>query len=194
MYSPTYTRVMSITTSLSSTLPSTPPPHRMSLYACIPLPPQINGHDGHVTLHPLLQYNHARKLDFDLLDPRQCHAQLKRWGDARHEPATDPPLPSLVLLIEEFPWPIIAHASSVRRGVTAVTILDVITELCRVLQLPAAEYATPDGLVGSTRGVDRQYSEDGPVLQRMEYLRGRSMLVGLSQSCQGNDTVEVHVE
>lgn len=186
---------MSITTALSSTsLPSTPPPHRMSLYACIPLPPQINHHDGHVTLHPLLQYNHARKLDFDLLDPRQCDAQLKQWGDARREPATNPSLPSLALLIPSFPWPIVVHASSIQRGTPAVTILDVIAELYRVLQLPAAEYSVQEGLMGLSRGLDAHGSKVGPAIRRLGYLHGRYKLVGLSHSSQGGDAFVVHVE
>ncbi|KAF4564920.1 hypothetical protein EYR40_011095 [Pleurotus pulmonarius] len=166
----------------------------MSLYACIPLPHQVNHQDGHITLHPKLERNDARKLDFDLLDPGRCDAQLRQWGNTCYEPATNPPLPSLVLLIQGFPWPIVVHASTMRWGVAAVTVLDVITELSRALQLPAAEYAVQDGLMGSTRGADPQSSKAAPEIRRLEYLRGKSRLVGLSHSILDGEALMVHIE
>ncbi|KAG9221497.1 hypothetical protein CCMSSC00406_0009486 [Pleurotus cornucopiae] len=186
--------------TFTSAPPTTSPPvaHHKSPYSCIPLPSQVDHHHRPIIIHPALHHRHTDRLELDLLNRSELPARLMRRGCAL-EPATNPPLPSLSLLIPSFPWPITVHASSTWRGRPAVTALDIFAALDRALRLPASEDVVPGGLMGSGRRQNWQASQldarnEPRVFERLEYLRGRRKFVGLSNSTMDSDTMVVHIE
>jgi len=108
----------------------TPPPldHLRSPYACTPLP--IVEESIHTALR-LPRYN------FDLsVDPTSTLASSSSalTPEIRAEPATSPPLSSVVILSEFLPWKLTIDASSPGPN-SFVTVWDVIVGLYRALRL-----------------------------------------------------------
>ncbi|KAJ8517406.1 hypothetical protein ONZ45_g5425 [Pleurotus djamor] len=181
---------------LSPVLDAVPPPliHQKSPYATVPLPScDESGDEGSMgttqvvpVLHPALVYRRGPlRYVYDVRYPPPTPGS----SHVLHEPAVFSPLPSLTLIIPNFPWVIIAHASVSWDGRPVVTVLDVLTALHYNLHLPARECVI-GGLFHATPPAESSI-EAG--LERLEYLGGRRFLQGLTTSPMGPEFLTVHL-
>lgn len=149
----------------------TPPPldHLRSPYACAPLP--IVDESIHAALR-------LPRFNFDLsLDPASTLASFSALTpNVRAEPATSPPLSSVVILSEFLPWKLTINASSPGPN-SFVTVWDVIEGLYRALRLRVrtAELSKAPAKHQPfiSRAFERRWSRQrDPVLAREEQMKG----------------------
>ncbi|SJL13974.1 uncharacterized protein ARMOST_17426 [Armillaria ostoyae] len=171
--------------SFQSTYPSSPsrsPPHTPQTAAHMPLPSQIA---ETAMIHPMLQLNGGQiELDFSV-----SLACARVWGCVT-EPATLPPLPSLAVVSQMLPWPIVVQRSAIREW---VTVADVVETIWRALQVPipwSPSPASPSLLMATEH--EGEYRER-IAIPRLAYLKGRTRFMGLTKDDDESDTWVLHV-
>ncbi|KAK1221801.1 MAP kinase kinase kinase kinase activity protein [Marasmius sp. AFHP31] len=143
-------------------------PPALRRHQCVPLPMQCG---SEVVLHRLLLAPRTTGLDWDLLWLHEGveAAMESGWSELR-DLATFPAIPSMTVVHDWLPWPIIVHASGLdSRG---VTVVDVLVAISANLLLPVGE--------------------EGSEI-RMDFLRGCRVFLGLRTSRIGGDIWELVV-
>lgn len=136
---------------------------RRNLYSYVSLPPQTD-RSIPLAIHPLLRYTHGQnpQLRFNV-----SSAPVEPFHGCFSQPATNPPLPSLAIIIPHVPCPLVVHHSSS----SCVTIGDVLAMIWRRLQMD-----------DPSRWGSRQ----------IHLLGGRNDFLGLSTSQLGEETFVLH--
>ncbi|KAK0212114.1 hypothetical protein DFS33DRAFT_1279184 [Desarmillaria ectypa] len=175
----------SLPVSIQNTHPSSPsgsPPQTPQVAAHMPLPSQIA---EDTMIHPMLQLDGIGiELDFSV-----SLACARVWGSVT-DPATLPPLPSLAVVSQMLPWPIVVQRSANREW---VTVADVVETIWRALQVPIpwSTSPSPPSLLLAVEH-DSQYREM-VACPRLAYLNGRTRFMGLTKDDDESDTWVLHV-
>ncbi|KAK0466544.1 hypothetical protein IW261DRAFT_1517342 [Armillaria novae-zelandiae] len=171
--------------SFPSTYPSSPSrplPQTPQAAAHMRLPSQIA---ETAMIHPMLQLNGGQiELDFSV-----SLACARIWGRVT-EPATLPPLPSLAVVNQMLPWPIVVQRSAIREW---VTVADVVETIWRALQVPIPWSPPPasPSLLMATEGEEEH--RERTAVPRLACLKGRTRFVGLTKDDDESDTWILHV-
>ncbi|KAG6853259.1 hypothetical protein C0991_005672 [Blastosporella zonata] len=183
----------------SSSAPMTPPSYPRILPG--PMPYSTSFQSKPTRLHALLQSSPSPLLNFDLRQPPSTitshHKGISLCSFS--EPATQPPLSSLTIVVPYLPWTLTVYPS--RRG-GYVTVEDVFEELYRMLRknIVAEDYhALPsdkdrrrvsDAYERRYRRIpsSREYEEEKRLgVRRVDFLMGRVNFGGLAPSAEGPD-------
>ncbi|KAK0481151.1 hypothetical protein EDD18DRAFT_1203997 [Armillaria luteobubalina] len=171
--------------SFQNTYPSSPSrllPQTPQAAAHMRLPSQIA---ETAMIHPMLQLNGGRiELDFSV-----SLACARVWGSVT-EPATLPPMPSLAVVSQMLPWPIVVQRSAIREW---VTVADVVETVWRALQVPIpwSPSLTSPSLLMATEREEEHRERIG--ISRLAYLKGRTRFIGLTKDDDESDTWVLHV-
>jgi len=169
--------------------------------------PQI---PGSVRINHMLGYDGCPPIEHDLnfhpsFVTKSSSARIPLTIDDLSQPATEPPLPSLFLIADKFPWTISISATLPS---TAVTICDVLATLHRTLRLPvtSAEFQSLpsyEDMLRVKKAYERRYKailepsarveEEKKGVKRVDFLKGRRFL-GLSSTTVGPDFWHINVE
>ena len=202
------------TLSLSSLPSLSEPPTPLNLTPMLhlsPLPerkpsPEPEPSPGEMHIHFLLAFSPYEEpaIHYDLTLPPSLNNEITSEEFA--EPATHPPLSSLLITCPHIPWPIIVSPSSGAGGF--ITILDVLECIYRALRTPVllAEYgslpskdATLDVNTAYYRrckrieDFDARRLEEGKGVKRVDFLMGKNRFLGLSGTLKGPDIWELNV-
>ena len=185
----------SLPSSGDSSGPCTPPQNN---YAQLPLP------NGLVAIHPLLAFHpYVPPIVYDASQPPHTlapntHASpLSLPARAFDEPATQPSMHTMTLLIEQFPWRLVVPPT--KHYVSVRDLVEALYCFLRHPVLPSEYSALPTqklkdevsiafhnrcGRAPSKEAADEQYQKG---VKRMDFLRGRTRFMGLSSTKVGPD-------
>ena len=192
--SPTFSQ-SSLPSSGDSSGPCTPPQNN---YPSLSLP------DGPVAIHPLLAFHpfvppiiHDASLPPHTLAPNMRASPRSLPASVLEEPATQPSMHTMTLVIDQFPWrltiPPTKHYVSVR------DLLEALYCFLRHPVLPSEYNTLPTqalkdevsiafhnrcGRAPSKEAADEQYHKG---VKRVDFLRGRTRFMGLSSTKVGPD-------
>ncbi|KAF6745527.1 hypothetical protein DFP72DRAFT_49804 [Ephemerocybe angulata] len=122
------------------------------------------------------------------------------------EPATQPPLQSLIVICPDFlPWDIHIKSSAVHPD-AYVSVDDVVTTIYKELRLPVHhieyqglgpdKYAVDAAYFARLSRIENQQQRDQEAskgVKRVDFLRGRNRFLGLCVTPRGNDVWELNV-
>ncbi|KIL63898.1 hypothetical protein M378DRAFT_163835 [Amanita muscaria Koide BX008] len=205
-YYASYSPYSSSSSSSSSTLsdsdgPITPPTldHDTSPYSCTPLPTLNLTLNTHLNLPAITSAPHI-SFDLTLRDPTPSLTRVPYTALA--EPATYPPVPYLTIVHKKLPWQIRVTPSDQKLGY--VTVRDVVFGLPAFLRHPASkgEYELVPG-EQAKKEVSNAYlrrcktaveaeKEKATGLRRVDFLQGRTVFYGLTQTSKGPEVWELH--
>ncbi|KAG7451725.1 uncharacterized protein BT62DRAFT_925906 [Guyanagaster necrorhizus] len=162
----------------------------------IPLPSQIES-DIPTVVHPLLRPSRGEmvmELDFA---HSLTSVRVLGYEGCVNEAATNPPLPSLAIIHQKLPWPIVIRRSGDREWVTVADVVETIWYALHIRDTLQTSTSSPfleshddapfDGR-RSMRGCDQREVVQRP---RLMYLRGKTQFIGLRAI--GGDTWELLV-
>jgi hypothetical protein len=156
---------------------------------------------GSVRINHMLGYDECPPIEHDLnfhpsFVTKPSTLQVPLTVHELSQAATEPPLPSLFLIADKFPWTISVSAA---RPSSTVTVCDVLTALHRTLRLPvtSAEFdslPTFKDMLRVKKAYERRYKaisepfarieEEKKGGKRVDFLMGRRFL-GLSSTTMG---------
>ncbi|KAG6914794.1 hypothetical protein DXG01_015253 [Tephrocybe rancida] len=160
-------------------------------------------------VHALLQSSGPPLLNFDLRQPPSTITSHHKGISLRAfaEPATQPPLPSLVIIAPHLPWRLTVYPSHARTHGAYVTVEDVFRELYDMLRtnISAQEYHSLPSEVEKrkiTAAYEQRYrcicgsreyeDEKRRGVRRVDFLMGQTRFMGLSPSESSPDVWLLH--
>ncbi|PBK90484.1 hypothetical protein ARMGADRAFT_1014596 [Armillaria gallica] len=133
----------------------------------------------------MLQLNGGR-IELDFAVSLAC---ARIWGSVT-EPATLPPLPSLAVVSQMLPWPIVVQRSAIREW---VTVADVVETIWRALQVPIP-WSPPPASPSLLMAVEHEGGyRERIAIPRLTCLKGRTRFMGLTKDNDESDTWVLHV-
>lgn len=158
---------------------------------CVPLPPQINFDEVAPAINPILDYTGRKpKIAINLYLPSTSIVPPFDAPGCLFEMATYPPLPSLAVLSELLPWPIVVHKSSHRSP--GVSVADVLSTICDTLQMQVD--GVEASMIPCPRSTEYEKREHYRATKHVgEFLRGQHQFMGLSKSASDTDAWDLHV-
>ncbi|KAF9449808.1 hypothetical protein P691DRAFT_666793 [Macrolepiota fuliginosa MF-IS2] len=182
--------------------PHSPFPHNTDL-----LVPKSLPEPGQMQIHYLLAYSPLADIpiNFDLsLHWSQIEGQIS--SHELSEPATSPPLPSLLIICPLVPGDILVRPREFPGP--HVTVLDVLYYLYRYLRLAVSQEEYETQATGTTKaavnsayharcgrvsGHQARATEEGKGVKKVDFLQGRNMFKGLSGTLTGAHVWELNV-
>ncbi|KAL1748776.1 hypothetical protein HDZ31DRAFT_59955 [Schizophyllum fasciatum] len=180
----------SASTLTSSPPPAAPPalPHKLSPYGNSPLPPlEPELPEEYVAPNPLLGYSPTPTFYINVAQPPE--AALQRMTPAvQAQPATCPAVARLTLVTHALPWRITVKPRSPKPS-ACVTVADVVAALAGALARPAEQAELLREDAGRQMKIHaaweaRARQQKDAYMRRVDWLEGRTVLLGLSATQQ----------